>query len=460
MARKLASVQIIKEINKIEGADNIVVATILGWECVVKKGDFEVGDFCVFVEIDSVLPDRPEFEFMRPRKFKVKTIRLRGQISQGIAFPLTILHMANPNLDVLPLAVEDQDLTEILGITKWDPEQESIIIEKEPVFNDKNHIIRLYKKHKYLITKRIKNILGISITKTRDDFPSYVPKTDETRVQTMHRGLDMHKGKLAYISEKLEGSSTTYVVIRSKGNFVKRLFTKIPMKFIVCSRNKIVNNQIDDRWKIAKKYNLENKLSFYGINMAIQGELIGPKIQGNLYELEEKDFRMYLAYNIDEKRYFSFDELLELSIDLRITLVPMLDINHIIHTDVKQYVELSKGSSKLNQKKKREGIVIRLKDDRFSFKSINPEYLLDVEKNLNKKMNKTYSFPSGITNIAELVESEDFRRFANDSNLSNVGAELIGAIRRSSSLDGMTNTLMIEQKSCQSIVIKYLKSLT
>lgn len=75
-------------------------------------------------------------------------------------------------------------------------------------------------------------------------------------------------------------------------------------------------------------------------------------------------------------------------------------------------------------------------------------------------MNKTYSFPSGITNITELVESEEFRKFANENNLSKVSSELIGVIRRSSSLDGMTSTLMIEQKECQSIIIKYLKSLT
>lgn len=376
MARKLASIQIIKEINPIPGADNIVVATVLGWECVVKKGEFKVGDFVIYVEIDSILPDRPEFEFMRPRKFRVKTIKLRSQISQGIVFPIDIIHLANPSIDILPLVVEDQDVTDILGIKKWDPEQESLIIEKEPEFNDKNKIVRFYKKYKYLTTKRIKKLLGISTRTIKDDFPSYVPKTDETRVQTMHRGLDMHQGKVAYITEKLEGSSTTYVVIRSKSGFIKSLFVKQPMKFLVCSRNKIVNNQSDDRWQIAKKYNLEKKLSSYGINMAIQGELIGPRVQGNLYELEERDFRMYLAYNIDENRYFTFEELWSLANELHIIGVPLLEDNHIIHTDVKQYVELSKGNSKLNSKKKREGIVIRLKDDRFSFKSINPEYLL------------------------------------------------------------------------------------
>jgi hypothetical protein len=374
--RQLASVQKIKSISPIEGADAIEKLEVLGWELVAKKGDFKVGDYCVYVEIDSVLPDRPEFEFMRPRKFKVKTIKLRGQISQGIAFPLEILRMAKPDFDMSSIK-EDQDVTDLIGVIKWDPEQESIIIEKDPEFNDKNKFLRLYKKYKYFTVKRIKKILGISTKTATDNFPSYVPKTDETRVQTSQRGLSTHEGKLAYITEKLEGASTTYVIIRSKGSFIKRLFTKQPMKFIVCSRNRIVNNRVDDRWTVAKRYDIESKMSVYGKNFAIQGELIGPKVQGNIYELTEKDFRMYLAYNIDENRYFNFEELKALANELQIVMVPLLEDNHVIHTDVKAYVDMSIGNSKLNPKKKREGIVIRLRDENYSFKSINPEYLVE-----------------------------------------------------------------------------------
>jgi RNA ligase (TIGR02306 family) len=372
--RKLASIQRIKNISPIPGADAIEKLEILGWELLHMKNDFQVGDLCVYVEIDSVLPDRPEFEFMRPRKFRVKTIKMRGQISQGIPFNINVIKLAHPDFDLSTLE-EDQDVTELLGITKWDPEQESLIVEKDPTFNDKNRIVRFYKKYKYLITKRVRKALGMPGTAT-DAFPSYVPKTDETRVQTMHRGLDMHQGKVAYITEKLEGSSTTYVAIRSKGNKLQRLFVKQPMKFITCSRNKIINNRVDDRWFVAGKYDLENKLTSLKRNIAIQGELIGPKVQGNLYELPEKDFRMYLAYDIDNSRYLNYNELLELSNNLQVPMVPVLDDNHIVHTDIRSYVDLSLGNSQLNNKKKREGVVIRLKDDNFSFKSINPEYLL------------------------------------------------------------------------------------
>jgi len=377
--RKLASIQKINLVEPIPGADAIEKIGVLGWELVSKKDDFKIGSSCVYVEIDAVLPDRPEFEFMRPRKFKIKTIKLRGQISQGIAFPLSIITDAHPGYDLSKLK-EDDDVTELLGIIKWDPEQESIEVEKEPVFNDKNRFVRAYKKYKYLLTKRVKKLLGIPTNNNKSDFPDYVPKTDETRVQTMYRGLDMHQGKKAYITEKLEGSSTTYVIIRSKGNFIKRLITKQPMRFIVCSRNRAVNNQIDDRWVIAKRYGLEKKMSARRMNYAIQGELIGPKIQGNIYELSEKDFRMYLAYNIDESRYFTLDELQGLADELGIQFVPLLETGHIVHTDIKAYVEMSLGNSKLNPNKKREGIVIRLEDENFSFKSINPEYLLSQKE--------------------------------------------------------------------------------
>ena len=129
-----------------------------------------------------------------------------------------------------------------------------------------------------------------------------------------------------------------------------------------------------------------------GRNFAIQGELIGPKVQGNLYELPERDFRMYLAYDIDEKRYFTLSELKDLANELQIIGVPLLDENHIVHTDTKAYVDLSIGNSKLNSKKKREGIVIRLAEENYSFKSINPEYLLGQKDEFYRILKNYMSF--------------------------------------------------------------------
>jgi len=111
--RKLASIQKIRALTPIEGADAIEMATVLGWQLVVKKGEFQAGGLCVYCEIDSILPARPEFEFLKPRGMRIKTIRLRGQISQGICFPLSILPEGSP-------IEEGADVTEILGIAKWE----------------------------------------------------------------------------------------------------------------------------------------------------------------------------------------------------------------------------------------------------------------------------------------------------------------------------------------------------
>ena len=92
--RNLASIQKISKLEPIPNADTIEKATVLGWELVVKKGEFKEGDLCVYCEIDSVLPERPEFEFLRTKKFRIKTIKFKGQISQVFVshqYYLTIL---------------------------------------------------------------------------------------------------------------------------------------------------------------------------------------------------------------------------------------------------------------------------------------------------------------------------------------------------------------------------------
>lgn len=129
--RKLASIRVIAEIKPIEGADNIELAIVDGWQCVVKKGEFKPGNVCIYFEIDSFLPIIPAFEFLRKSSYKkmgdkegfrLKTIKLRGQISQGLVIPF--------NLDLLlglyipPEGIKcalGEDLTELLGVLKYNP---------------------------------------------------------------------------------------------------------------------------------------------------------------------------------------------------------------------------------------------------------------------------------------------------------------------------------------------------
>ncbi len=115
MERKLVSIQRIKSLTPIEGADFIELAEILGWRAVTRKGEFQVGDLCAYFEVDSVLPEQDVFEFMRPRRFRVKSMRLKGTLSQGLALPISSLNL---NINYLQ---EGDNVTKQLGVTKYDP---------------------------------------------------------------------------------------------------------------------------------------------------------------------------------------------------------------------------------------------------------------------------------------------------------------------------------------------------
>src|SRR6185312_7137005 len=105
----LASVQKILSIKPIEGAEFIVTATVLGWEVVVKKGEFNVGDLCCYIQIDTVVPETEQFDFLRERKYRVRTIKLRKQISQGLIVPLPKGKFK-----------EGDDITDLVGVKKYE----------------------------------------------------------------------------------------------------------------------------------------------------------------------------------------------------------------------------------------------------------------------------------------------------------------------------------------------------
>lgn len=366
--RELAYIQKIKTLTPIPGADNIECATVLGWELVVKKGEFQVGDLCVYCEIDSILPEYPCFEFLRTKKFRIKTVKLKGQISQGIAFPLSVLTDVDPTFSISKVKVGD-DVTQVLKITKYDSEADL----------DKVEVVKktwLENKISYLKWK----LFGFSRVKT-GDFPNDVPKTDETRVQKMSSELSVRQNNKMYITEKCEGTSATFVY-RKNGNWLAKMFGNA-FAFQACSRNRIVYNSQNNSgetthhiMQVASKYNLIESMKGLNRNLAVQGEVIGPKIQGNIYKLPELEFRVFLMFDLDTQTYLQFQELIALVNKLNLQMVPILEQNHSLVNDVKYYVDLSKGKSKINSNSRREGIVIRSESENFSFKSINPEYLL------------------------------------------------------------------------------------
>jgi len=377
MARNLATIQIIEELNPIPGADSILVASVLGWKVVVKKGDFEVGDKCVYCEIDSVLPETEKFEFLRDKKYRIKTIRLKGQISQGICFQMSILPpeyvLGRSRKLIQPLSV-GTDVTDVLGIVKWEPaEYISSTKQKDkfiypswfPIF------LRRRLKNFPLLARLITKILPKQVKKQKI-WPSYFPKTDETRVQVLGSYLKKHEGIECNVTEKLDGSSMSVF--------------KVNGKFGVCSRNLELEDEDDSNWwQVVRKYNLNEILPD---NIALQGELIGPGIQKNKYKLEEHDVYFFNGFDIKNRRYLSYDELTQLLIELKLKSVPFIS-KISLNSDVEYYVKLSTDKSKLNADALREGIVIRpcvdIYDDvftgkfqgnRISFKCVSPEFLL------------------------------------------------------------------------------------
>jgi RNA ligase (TIGR02306 family) len=346
MERKLASIQIIKEINLIPDADAIDRATILGWQCVVKKGEFKVGDLCVYCEVDSLLPIKPEFEFLRKscfnsrlNGFRIKTMKLRGQISQGIAFPLSVLP---PTLQIFP-PVEDSDVSIVLEVRKYEVP--------------------------------IPVCLGGEVS---GNFPSFIPKTDETRIQSVLNVLNRHHGVPFTVTEKLDGTSSTFYI--KEGTFG------------VCGRNWEFKPGVENvYWEIAKKYDLENKMKALGAgDFAIQGEIVGPGIQKNKYALSEHKLFIYHAFDILSHTYYYQIGVENVCYYLGVPMVPVLERNFFLNEkmrSVEEAVNFSSGLSVINKNIQREGIVVKsaleMTDPelgRLSFKVVNPNFLLKYEK--------------------------------------------------------------------------------
>lgn len=352
--RKLASIQLVNAVEPIEGADAIEKIRVLGWWVVVKKGEFVQGDKVVYCEIDSLLPERPEFEFLRPSCFKaaredtvsgtafpagfrIKTIKLRGQVSQGICFPLSILPPASP-------LEEESDVTSLLSIAKWEPPTPA----------------------------------GMS-GRVKGDFPGFIPKTDEVRVQVLEKVLERHRGKTFYITEKLDGSSFTAFLREGE--------------FGICSRNLLLDATDDNNLmtKVSNAYGLEEKFrqarDELGLDLALQAELIGPGVQKNRYGLKHVSLRAFNVIDIAANRLLPLEQMQQVAQRLGVEMVPMLGTLTLSHS-IDELVALSRDTSKLNPNIQREGIVLRpLVEEyerelggRLSFKVINPQFLLKYDE--------------------------------------------------------------------------------
>ncbi|MDD5015469.1 MAG: RNA ligase family protein [Atribacterota bacterium] len=367
--RKLASIQKIIDIQPIPDADKIQVATVLGWQCVIaKKDNFKVGDMVVFIEIDSIVPERNEFEFLRERKFRVRTIKLRKQVSQGLIMPLTILPNSARTFSSI---IEGADVTEVLGIKKYNPE---LAEEQKMSFNEmkKNKFLRFF------MNFAIFRWIYFKLNHVDKGWPHWIQKTDEERIQTCAKLFMNNMDKLWYVTEKLDGQSGTYFYHKSKKWGLPHWI------FGICSRNIWLKKSTNGSyWKMAEKYDLKNKFAKFNRELICQGENIGVGIQKNKYGLEDIDLRVFtlkkdgVNCSVSEMEYNC--ELLGLK------TVPVIyrafdpkSLGNIAEVKdvVQALVKMSDGKSQLADVP-REGLVFRLiENPNISFKVINPNFLL------------------------------------------------------------------------------------
>ena len=345
--RKLASVQKITDITPIEGRDRIVLATVEGWHVIVSKEDFKVGDLCVYIEIDSVLPDRPEFEQARKRGSRIRTMKMAGVYSEGIVYPLSIL----PKKDWK----EGDDCTAILGITKYDE-----YAGEEPVGVSKSK--KKYNKLQLLWYK----LFGFPQRK-KGGFTTLVSKTDEVRIQNIPEVLENKEPVV--VTQKVDGMSCTITLER----------TFFGNKFNVYSRNLRVGKDNSAYWKIVEMYDLEDRMNLMmeelGVKwIAIQGEVAGPGIQKNPEGL--KDIEFFVFNIITPEGRWSTKKMVEFCYRYGLSTVPVLDYNYILPNTVNGMLQYATNKSVINPNVLREGVVIRSQDGKHSFKAVSPEYLV------------------------------------------------------------------------------------
>lgn len=377
--RALAYIQHVTNIRPIDGADNIEQCNVLGWNLICKKGEFHEGDPCVYIEIDSKVPEREEFEFLRAKGFKVKTMKLGkfNCISQGLAMPQSAFK------ELAGLS-EGTDVTDILGIKYSVQEDNARKSNGDPNAKYKSMAARhqkIFKKKwaRWMMRRSWgRKVMFFFFGKKKDNprgFPSFVSKTDEERVE--NQPWRIGDGKTYIATEKLDGTSCTYALERKGRN---------KFEFYVCSRN--VRQQDEKQecfhdhniyWDLAFKYNIEQHLKDF-LNqfpqikwVCIQGEGVG-SVQGNPLKLKEDDLYVFNFKDSESGRYNSIAGRAIIE-KMGMKWVPILGKVQMPDT-MEELKALATGKSKVNPDVMREGIVYRSLDGSDSFKNVSREYLL------------------------------------------------------------------------------------
>ena len=333
-ARKLATIQRIAEIKDIPDADLIQAYRVGGWWIVSKKGEFAVNELVTYLEIDSFVPtDLAPFlskgkeprEYMGVQGERLRTVKLKRQVSQGLILPLSEYILDNVEL------IEGHDVTEILGVIKWEAPEEFIPAN------------------------------------AKGNFPSFIPKTDQQRVQNLSLEFSqwLTDGSVWQKTEKLDGSSMTVFVNADNSG--------------VCSRNlELLEDENNTYWKMTKKYKLIETLRSTGRNLAFQGEIYGMGINGNLYSLDDQRFALYAIYDIDAQCYLPPDQAYRTALVLGVPHVPHLGNMRLgeFYGSMQELIDDADGTSCINTKAIREGYVYKNLETNESFKAIGSSYLI------------------------------------------------------------------------------------
>jgi len=331
MERSLVTIQRVRQISEIPESDFLEIAHVMGWQCVVKKGEFAAGDTGVYFEVDSFLPVEPRYEFLRTSSyrenpdngegFRIRTVRLRGQLSQGLMLPIA-------NFPELAGVGEGGDVTEKIGVKKWYSPETSTS--------------------------------GGTVIGSR---PYGIPTSDEIRIQSATDLLDRLRGKPFYITTKMDGTSGTVYCIDGKIG--------------CCSRNKeIKDEETALYWMPVYKYGLREKLASLGKNIVLTGEICGPGVQKNKLRLPAAEWFVFDVLDWDSREYLSYDKACEICAELGLTTVPLEERGDSFDYSLETLLEKAKGKYKSGLDK--EGIVVRdaNRPKSISFKALNNDALL------------------------------------------------------------------------------------
>lgn len=394
--RELAYVVRIGWVKPIEGADNIELVGINGWTCIAKKGEFKQNDLAVYFEIDSKLPETEWSEFLAPKHYKVKTMKLGkfGVISQGLALPASafgweFLQGNLPNDDCLynkakkEYFYENDFLTERLEV-KYSTEEDNTrkaassvdvykkMAQRHPKVFKKKFVRWLYK---YTWGKKL---LYLFFGKKKDTvaWPAWVVKTDEERIQNMPYILEDKAPWIA--TEKIDGTSTTFTMKRGKfGKF----------EFYICSRNVMFDKpdkkcfyETNVYTEMAEKYNVEEVLKDILKKhpeyqwVTLQGETYGQGIQKREYGLKEHKFVGFNFITSTDGRWNS-KKAMSYFAEYGIDWVPIVSESFILPDTVEELLTIATGKSQIDGGM-REGLVFRYLDGTKSFKAVSNEFLL------------------------------------------------------------------------------------